>query len=99
MTNFTHNSHADVTIERPQRYAKQLASHISHKVQVDNFDGGGYLAHIGEGLGHIMPSGSRLTLVAEANDDETLERIQSVLGKHLLQFTPEFPEVMIEWVR
>lgn len=93
-------SRALVAIQRPTRYGKQLASHIGHRVQIDEADGG-WDAHIGEGMGRIRPHESEespsLELVAEATDETMLERIKDVLGGHLLQFTTKVPDVTISW--
>ena len=94
-------SRALVAIERPARYGKQLAGHISHRVQVDELDNG-WALHIGDGMGHVLPHDSEtepiLELTAEADTQEMLERIKHVLGKHLLQFTTKLPSVTIDWV-
>ena len=93
-------SSADVVIDRPERYGKQLASHLGHKVAVADLDNG-WALHIGDGMGHVLPHESEsepcLELTAEAETDEMLERIKHVLGKHLLQFTTKVPGVTITW--
>lgn len=93
-------SRALVAIERPARYGKQLASHIGHRVQIDEVDGG-WDAHIGDGVGRIRAhddaTAATLELIAEAETGEMLERIKDVLGRHLLQFTTKVPGVTITW--
>ena len=100
MTLASLTSTALVEIERPTRYGKQLASHLGHKVQVDDLSSG-WALHIREGMGFVLPHESeadpRLELIAEADDVETLERIKDVLGRHLLQFTSKVPGVTITW--
>ena len=92
------NSTALVTLERPQRYGKQLASHIGHRVQVDEIDGGWDL-HIAGGHGYVLPheDTEQLELKAMAEDSASFERIKEVLAKHLLQFTTKIDNVIIEW--
>ena len=94
-------SRALVSIERPTRYGKQLAGHLSHRIQIDEVEGG-WNAHIGDGLGrirsHESESASTLELIAEADTVEMLERIKDVLGRHLLQFTTKLLSVTIDWV-
>jgi hypothetical protein len=89
-------SRAIVAIERPARYGKQLAGHIAHRVQVDEV-GDGWVLHIADGLGRVIPRDDALELVAEAESTEMLERIKDVLGRHLLQFTTKVPGVTITW--
>ena len=86
---------ANVTIDRPARYGKQLASHIGHKVTVDTLDNG-WVAHIAGGLGHITPQDSTLELVAEGIDDASLERIKDVLERHLRKFAGEL-DIRVDW--
>jgi hypothetical protein len=90
-----------VEIERPSRYGKQLANHIAHRVQMDELDNG-WILHIGDGLGEILPhddaTPSVLELRASADTQEMLDRVKDVLGRHLLQFTTKLPAVTITWV-
>ena len=83
---------------RSQRYGKQLASHIGHRVQVDEIDGGWDL-HIAGGHGYVLPheDTEQLELKAMAEDSASFERIKEVLAKHLLQFTTKIDNVIIEW--
>ncbi len=97
MTTHTFHELAIITIERPERYGKQLASHISHKTEVVDFDGG-WQATIGTGLGTILPRGTTLLLEARADDTDSLEIVKNVLGRHLLQFTTKLEPFEINWV-
>lgn len=92
------SSTALVSLERPQRYGKQLAAHIAHRVQVDEIVGGWDL-HIAGGHGYVLPreESQQLELKAEAEDSASFERIKEVLAKHLLQFTTKIGTVVIEW--
>lgn len=86
---------ANVTIDRPARYGKQLASHIGHKVTVDILENG-WVAHIAGGLGRITPQVSTLDLVAEGIDEASRERIKDVLERHLRKFAGEL-EITVDW--
>lgn len=86
---------ANVAIERPARYGKQLASHLGHKAEVTELENGWSLV-IGSGTGLVLPSETHLQLVAEADDPEMAERIKFVLDKHLKQFTTKL-ELQIDW--
>ena len=87
---------AVVSIDRPARWGKQLASHLSHKAELTELENGWSLAIAG-GTGLVLPGEDELTLVAEATDAESLERIRFVLEKHLRQFANK-EELQINWV-
>jgi hypothetical protein len=81
----TLTARADVPTESPQRYAKQLVSHLGRKVEF-TIDGATSTATIGGGTGVIVVGDGVITLLAEAADGETLDRVQDVLGRHLERF-------------
>ena len=89
-------SSADVAIDRPERYGKQLASHLGHKVAVADLDNGWALT-IGEGTGRILPGDEILRLEAEADNAELLTRIQDVLERHLRKFATKAGELEVSW--
>lgn len=89
-------SAADVVIDRPERYGKQLASHLGHKVAVADLDNGWALT-IGEGTGRILPGDEILRLEAEADNAELLTRIQDVLERHLRKFATKAGELEVSW--
>jgi hypothetical protein len=81
----TLTARADVPTDAPARYAKQLVSHLGRKVEFTT-DGARSTAIIAGGTGVIEVGEGVLTLRAEASDDETLDRVQDVLGRHLERF-------------
>lgn len=87
---------ATVSIERPARYGKQLASHLSHKIPVAETDTG-WTANIREGLGIITPLTTELVLEAHAPDQETLEVVKDVLERHLRKFAAKLEPLEITW--
>ena len=87
---------AHVTIERPDRYGKQLASHLSHKCPMTELDIGWSLV-IREGEGKILPEKDVLVLEARANDDETLAIVKDVLERHLRKFASKLDPLEVEW--
>lgn len=89
-------SEADVVIGRPERYGKQLASHLGHEVAVTDHDNGWSMA-IGEGTGRVIPGEGVLRLEAEANSPELLARIQDVLERHLRKFATKAGELEVNW--
>jgi hypothetical protein len=81
------NSCTALVIDRPERYAKQLAAHISHKAQESVETEGLTTITFGFGAtGTISVSADSVLLSAQSESQEGLERAQDVLGRHLLKF-------------
>ncbi|MDH6536095.1 DUF2218 domain-containing protein [Aurantimicrobium minutum] len=97
MSDFTLYERAEVSIERPERYGKQLASHISHKTEVSEIEGG-WQAKIRSGEGKILPQRETLVLEARANDDETLAIVKDVLERHLRKFAAKLEPLEVTWI-
>ena len=76
---------ADVPTDAPERYAKQLVSHLGRRTEFTT-EGVTSTAPIAGGTGVIEVGDGVLTLLAEAPDGETLARVQDVLGRHLERF-------------
>ena len=68
---------ADVATETPQRYAKQLLSHLGQRTSWTT-DGDTSTAEIAGGTGRVVLGEGVLTLIAEASDTVTLARVQHV---------------------
>ncbi|SIK56972.1 Uncharacterized protein conserved in bacteria (DUF2218) [Mycobacteroides abscessus subsp. abscessus] len=87
-------SRAEVATERPARYAKQLVSHMGHKVPVEEIENGhritfnrdGNFNGYGDVLVFASERGEQLVLLAHADDDERLSRVEGILGRHLEKF-------------
>ena len=80
-------SSAELTIERPERYAKQLVSHISHKSVTSTDDSGLTTVTFGFGAtGTVNVNSHSVLLTAESDTQEGLDRAKDVLGRHLLKF-------------
>lgn len=92
---YCYNSSADVAIENPGRWRKQLGSHLGHKITVQsddttstfNFDGG---------FGTVSDTASGLHLGAQAATADTLATIKDVLGRHLERFAQKL-DVTVTW--
>ncbi|MFT4294394.1 MAG: DUF2218 domain-containing protein [Micropruina sp.] len=90
-------STASVATARPERYAKQLVSHMSRKVPAtwDEDAGTGRVTFpsgvldLGRGQDALL-----LTLTAEAD----LERWEGVVGSHLVRFGTR-DELVVAWQR
>jgi uncharacterized protein len=89
---------AAVVTDAPERYAKQLLAHLGRKNTVEPVDGvpeGGRLL-FAYGVGTVRPEAGRLVLEATAADDESLARVQDVLGRHLERFGAR-RELTVRW--
>jgi uncharacterized protein len=88
---------ADVRTESPERYAKQLVSHLGHRVEFTTV-GNVSTASIGAGVGAVEVGNGVLTLHASGPDAEALDRVQDVLGRHLERFGTR-QELTVVWTR
>ncbi|MBI1379210.1 MAG: DUF2218 domain-containing protein [Frankiales bacterium] len=81
----------------PERYARQLASHLGRKAEVhEEADGVRLLLAGGECL--LSPASAALELRATAADAETLDRVTQVVGAHLERFGRRH-ELEVTWQR
>jgi uncharacterized protein len=92
-------SRADVATGTPARYAKQLISHLGRKVP---FTGDATTspatAVIGAATGGIVVGDGVLTLLAVGEDEESVARVEQVLGGHLERFAQR-DELTVRWLR
>ena len=79
------SSRAAVRTATPERYAKQLVEHLGHRVAFTT-EGAVSTAEIADGVGSVEVGDGVLVLRAEAADQQTLDRVQDVLGRHLERF-------------
>jgi uncharacterized protein len=87
---------ADVATDNPERYAKQLLSHLGRRVTWTT-DGDVSAAEIAGGTGTVVVGEAVLSLIAQAPDAEALARVQHVLGSHLERFAQR-SELQVIWV-
>ncbi|MCU1601223.1 MAG: hypothetical protein JWO22_1932 [Frankiales bacterium] len=87
-------STAHVLTSSPDRYAKQLASHLGRKAEVRDEEAGQRIV-IGAGS-CLLECGDDLVLHAEAPDTETLERVKTVVASHLERFGSR-NELVVSW--
>ena len=95
MTTHALISEAKVMMERPERYAKQLASHMGHRVPFEKI-GDSYEAKFGETLGQLEPGAGFLLMRVSGATQDDLTGPQSALEKHLRQFAKD-QDLIIEW--
>ena len=97
MTQHTLTARADVTTDAPARYAKQLVSHLGRKVEFTT-DGDTHTATIGDATAQIVVGDGLLTLLAGAETEPDLARLQHALGDHLERFGQR-AELRVHWDR
>ncbi|MEU6357142.1 DUF2218 domain-containing protein [Streptomyces sp. NPDC047072] len=92
-------SEARVTTDRPQRYAKQLASHLGRRSETswDEESGTGSLLFQNGGKGTLTATEGALLLTLEA-EAEHLDLLEGVIGSHLVRFGTK-DELVVEWQR
>jgi hypothetical protein len=88
-------STADVATTSAPRYAKQLASHLGHKAEVRDEPEGQRIV-IGNGSCLLVCGDQALTLQAQAEDTEGLDRVKNVVGSHLERFGAK-NELVVAW--
>jgi uncharacterized protein len=76
---------AVVSTASPERYAKQLASHLGRRSEVLEEAGGTRLKLAG-GECLLRPQAGSLELTASAPNADDLDRVMQVVGSHLERF-------------
>ena len=90
-------STAIVSTDRPQRYGKQLVSHMTRKVP-GTWDEAGTGEIAFEFGTATLTSVDGALRIEVAGDPENLERLESVIGRHLVRFGTR-DELVVSWVR
>jgi hypothetical protein len=90
-------SRADVRTDAPARYAKQLVSHLGHRIEFTT-EGDTSTATLGDATAQIIVGDGVLTLLASGSDEEGVERVERVLGSHLERFGQR-NELTVTWTR
>ena len=93
-------STAVVPTDAAARYAKQLISHLGHRVGVEDVDGVPNAQRLvfAYGSGVVRSEDDRLVLEAFAEDVESLARVEDVLKRHLERFGAR-RELSVSWER
>jgi hypothetical protein len=94
----TYSSRAHVITESPARYAKQLASHLGHKLPFTHDDDRSWTVQLETAQGLLVAGDGVLSLHVESSDEETLARLQDVLARHLERFGQRH-ELTVAWHR
>ena len=90
-------AHAAVVTDRPERFAKQLVSHLGRKAEVRQEPEGSRLV-IGDASCLVAPGSGVLELHASATSEDGLALVEQVVGGHLVRFG-EKDELVVTWVR
>lgn len=95
----TLSSTAHVRTDAPERYAKQLVSHLGRKVAFEEDEAARtWSAALGTGTGRITVADGEIVLSAAGPDDEAVARVEHVLGSHLERFGTR-QELTVTWDR
>ena len=90
-------STSTIRSERASSYLQQLCKHFGHRIEVE-FDGKRGRITFDFGRCELAAEDDALTMSASADDQESLRRVEDVVGSHLERFA--FRETLeIAWVR
>ncbi len=88
---------ARLDTDRPERFIKQLISHLGNRLETSSTAPGVGTVHIPDGGTCALTSDATgIRLSAEAATEEDLARVQDVVARHLLRFT-DIPTLTEEW--
>jgi hypothetical protein len=89
---------AQVQIERPERWAKQLVSHLGNKAKVEETPNGSklYFGETGTSVGVVTTDAQHVLLSAFGANQDELDRAKNVLAKHLERFAEKL-EIKVHW--
>ncbi|RLK58242.1 MULTISPECIES: DUF2218 domain-containing protein [Actinokineospora] len=91
-------SSARVVTDRPGRYAKQLAAHMARKVDTSwDADTGVGELRFPFGTSSLVAEPDALLLTVDGAAED-LERLEAVVGKHLVRFGAK-DELVVLWSR
>jgi len=79
-------SKARVATDRGERCRKQLASHFANKIEVAESPAGTVLKWGFGGTTTLSVEADALVMLAAADDQQTLDRVKDVTGRHLERF-------------
>jgi hypothetical protein len=82
----TVTSTARVATERGERYRKQLASHFGNSIDIAESPAGTVLKWGFGGTTTLTVEPGALVMLAAADDEQTLDRVKDVTGRHLERF-------------
>ncbi len=86
---------AVVNTEKAERLMKALCNHFSRKTNA-HYEGDKGYVEFGDGKCELTAGADTLTLQVEAQNAESLARLEQVVGDHLQHFTPG-EDLTIRW--
>ncbi|GIH17933.1 GNAT family N-acetyltransferase [Rugosimonospora africana] len=89
-------SAARVATDRPERYIKQLVSHLGDKASTELTEDGRGTITTSRGVCSLVPSPGRIDLIAKAEDVERLAAVEDVVGRHLVRFATR-DQLTVDW--
>ena len=92
----TVTSTSRVATDRGERYRKQLASHFGNKITVADSPAGTVLHWGFGGTTTLTVEDGALLLTAAADDEQTLDRVKDVTGRHLERFGERYG-LIVTW--
>jgi hypothetical protein len=87
---------AVVATAKPTPYMKQLCKHFGHKTEVAFDEDAGFIVLAAGRCDLDASADDALVLTAQADDAESLERVQHVIGSHLERFG-RGDELAVRW--
>jgi hypothetical protein len=91
----TFSSEALVATDRPERYGTQLVKHFGNKIDA-NWECGSGVIRFGFGDAAVHAEDGILRMRVNADDKASLERLEEVVGSHLVRFGQR-DELKVEW--
>jgi hypothetical protein len=86
---------ARVETQTPERYAKQLCSHLGRRSEAQ-YDAGEGVIELTRGTVHLRSLPGELVLTASAETPEALAAVCDVAGRHLERFGQRH-ELSVQW--
>lgn len=93
-----HRSAAYFETSNGRKYLTQLCKHFAHKIEVSYSEDRGE-CHFAGGLGRLEADEKGLRMAVEANDEEWLNRAQSIIEVHLVRFAFREQLESLDWMR
>ncbi|MGB8385682.1 MAG: DUF2218 domain-containing protein [Dermatophilaceae bacterium] len=87
---------AHIATDRPQRYVKQLVSHLGHKLTTKLADDGVGTVTFPQGECTLSPGAGYIDAQAAAVDAENLAVVEEVVARHLVRFGSA-GELTVSW--
>ena len=92
-----HKSAAYFETANGRKYLTQLCKHFAHKIEVSYSEDKGECYFAG-GLGRLEADEKGLRMAVEANDEEWLNRAQSIIEVHLIRFAFREELESLDWL-